>query len=107
MKMLLTAVAGLLLAGCAQTSTQEYARNLGGKCDVPQYYAIDFSRFDETAQQIVHATGCVIITDTTLTGARKPHPVKGYLTRREAVFMAIQGTSLKVTQQEPNSITVE
>ncbi|MBN3216600.1 hypothetical protein [Pectobacterium polaris] len=107
MKMLLIAVAGLLLAGCAQTGTQEYARNLGGKCDMPQYYAIDFSRFDETAQQIAHATGCGIITDTTLTGAIKPHPVKGYLTRREAVFMAIKGTSLKVTQQEPDTITVE
>ncbi|UYA58998.1 hypothetical protein NAL19_755 [Pectobacterium sp. F1-1] len=64
MKMLLIAVAGLWLAGCAQTGTQEYARNLGGKCDVPQYYAIDFSRFDETAQRIAHATGCGVYGDS-------------------------------------------
>ncbi|AIA69638.1 putative lipoprotein [Pectobacterium atrosepticum SCRI1043] len=107
MKILLITVAGLLLAGCAQTGTEKYAKNLGGKCDVPQYYDIDFSRFDETAQQIAHATGCGITTDTSLTGAIKPHPVKGYLTRREAVFMAIQGTSLKVTKQEADTVSVE
>ncbi|WP_428061301.1 hypothetical protein [Dickeya oryzae] len=72
---------------------------------VPQPHHLYFNRFDETAQQL--ATGCIVITDTSKTGAIRPHLVVGTLTIRQAVQMAITGTTLRITHQDGDSITVE
>ncbi|UPT54593.1 hypothetical protein FGI00_03000 [Dickeya zeae] len=103
----------LLLAGCSHTTTEPdttsspYRSVPYGKCDKVGTYHLYFNRFDETAQQLAHATGCVVITDTSKTGAIQPHPVVGTLTIRQAVQMAITGTTLRITHQDGNSITVE
>ncbi|MEJ2631669.1 MAG: hypothetical protein P8011_11100 [Acidihalobacter sp.] len=96
--------ASLLLAGCVGLTS---AADLGGRCDVPQHYSIDFARWDEAAQQIAHATGCFIVMNTEATGSVKPNPVEGVFTPREAVALAIKGTGLRITQQKPNSISVK
>ncbi|WP_459609530.1 hypothetical protein [Dickeya oryzae] len=103
----------LLLAGCSHTTAEPdttsvpYRSAPYGKCDKVGTYHLYFNRFDETAQQLAHATGCVVITDTSKTGAIQPHPVVGTLTIRQAVQMAITGTTLRITHQDGNSITVE
>lgn len=91
----------------AAETTAATVPNLGGKCDEEQTYDIAFDRFDETAQQIAHASGCFIKTDLSKTGAIKPHPVKGKMTIREAVAMAIKGTSLTIADNQPDEITVK
>lgn len=93
-----------LLAGCAASTS---VADLGGRCDVPQRYSIDFARWDETAQQIAHATGCFIVMNTEAIGSVKPNPVEGVFTPREAVALAIKGTGLRITRQKPDSITVK
>ncbi|WP_251976735.1 hypothetical protein [Salinicola avicenniae] len=70
-------------------------------------YDISFDRFDETAQQIAHATGCFIQTDISKTGGVKPNAVEGKFTPRQAVEQAISGTRLQITDQTPDIITVE
>lgn len=97
----------VLLAGCAPSPRPHVSvPDLGGRCDVPMHYSIDFSRWDETAQQIAHATGCMIEMNPERVGAVKPNPVEGVFTPREAVALAIKGTRLRVTRQKPDSITV-
>ncbi|MBP2835518.1 MULTISPECIES: hypothetical protein [Dickeya] len=103
----------VLLAGCSHTTAEPDTTSMPyrsvpyGKCDNVGTYHLYFDRFDETAQQLAHATGCVVITDTSKTGAIQPHPVVGTLTIRQAVQMAITGTTLRITHQDGNSITVE
>ncbi|MBO8135482.1 hypothetical protein IM678_16705 [Dickeya fangzhongdai] len=106
----------LLLSGCPRTSewpdsgadTPPANQPVPyGQCDKVGTYDIRFDRFDETAQQIAHATGCGIITDTSKTGAVRPHPVIGTMTIRQAVQTAIAGTRLRITHQDGESITVE
>ncbi|AUQ26916.1 hypothetical protein [Dickeya zeae] len=103
----------LLLAGCSHTTAEPDTTSVPyrsvpyGKCDNVGTYHLYFDRFDETAQQLAHATGCVVITDTSKTGAIRPHPVVGTLTIRQAVQMAMTGTALRITHQDANSITVE
>ncbi|MCI4185427.1 hypothetical protein MRO89_05525 [Dickeya dianthicola] len=104
----------LLLSGCPRTSAWPDGAGIPpanppvpyGKCDKVGSYDIRFDRFDETAQQIAHATGCGIITDNS-TAAVRPHPVVGTMTIRQAVQMAITGTRLRITHQDAESITVE
>ena len=96
-----------LLAGCASGTRLVSVPDLGGRCDVPQHYAIDFGRWDETAQQIAHATGCFIVMKPERIGSVRPNPVEGVFTPREAVALAIKGTGLRITQQKPDSITVK
>ncbi|MEI7186554.1 hypothetical protein [Dickeya dianthicola] len=105
----------LLLSGCPRTSAwPDSGAGIPpanqpapyGKCDKVGSYDIRFDRFDETAQQIAHATGCGIITDNS-TAAVRPHPVVGTMTIRQAVQMAIVGTRLRITHQDRESITVE
>ncbi len=98
----------LLLSGCPRKSEWPPANQPipYGKCDTIGDYNIRFDRFDETAQQIAHATGCGIITDNS-TSAVRPHPVVGIMTMRQAVQMAITGTRLRITHQDAESITVE
>lgn len=78
------------------------------KCkDVKADYNIPAQRFDETAQALAHATGCSIRTDLSKTGAIKVNAVKGKMSIRDAIKMAIKGTDLKVTQSKPGELTVE
>lgn len=98
-------VAGLayICISCTSGPTQPVSV---GKCDIQSTYNISAARFDETAQQLAHGTGCFIETNPALTGAVKVKPVKGTMTIREAVHTATQGTSLTVTNNQPDSITV-
>ncbi|HXV29002.1 MAG TPA: hypothetical protein VD840_01595 [Sinorhizobium sp.] len=100
-----------LLAACSNTATDARkadASTAAGRCDTVLDYDIDFDRFDETAQQIAHATGCFIeIENMTAIASVKPNPVKGRMTPREALSAAIKGTSLIITRNEPDLIGVE
>ena len=77
-----------------------------GKCDTIADYNINFSRFDETAQQLAHGTGCFIRTDLSRTAPVRVNPVIGRMTIREALHMAVAGTGLKVSEQQADSMTV-
>ncbi|WP_313681917.1 hypothetical protein [Pantoea sp.] len=77
-----------------------------GKCDAIADYDISFSRFDETAQQLAHGTGCFIHTDLSRTAAVRVNPVKGRMTIREALHLAVVGTGLNVTEQQADFMTV-
>lgn len=70
-------------------------------------YDIPAQRFDETAQQLVHATGCFIESDLSKTGAVRVNPVKGRMSILEAVQMAIKGTNLRITEEQDDRIKVE
>lgn len=76
------------------------------KCDAIADYDISFSRFDETAQQLPHGTGCFIRADLSRTSRVSVNPVKGRMTIREALHTALAGTVLKVTEQQADSMTV-
>lgn len=78
-----------------------------GKCDTIANYDIHYSRFDETAQQLAHGTGCFIRTDFSKTAPVRVNPVKGRMTIREALRTALAGTALKVTEQQADSMTVK
>lgn len=78
-----------------------------GKCDVINDYDIAAGRFDETAQQLAHATGCFIETDLGNTGGIGVRPVQGRMTIRQALERSIQGTSLTIIGNEPNKISVK
>lgn len=69
-------------------------------------YDIPAQRFDVTAQALAHATGCFIETDLGKTGAVKVNAVKGKISIRDAVRMAIKGTRLKITEETPTKLTV-
>ncbi|MED5525678.1 MAG: hypothetical protein VX447_13120 [Pseudomonadota bacterium] len=101
---LLPLLALLALAGCS--ANKPWIVDLGGTCDVGAKYDIKAPRFDELAQQLAHATGCFIETDLAQTGAVKPNPVKGYMTIRQAVKVAIKGTGLKVVREDKDLIQV-
>jgi hypothetical protein len=77
-----------------------------GKCDAIANYDINFPRFDETAQQLAHGTGCFISTDLSRTAPVRVNPVKGRMTIRNALLTALAGTGLKVTEQLADSIAV-
>ena len=76
-------------------------------CDRPRDYDIAFERFDETAQQIAHGTGCFIeVRDMDLVGALPSRPVRGRMSPREAVEVAIAGTPLFIAESTPNRLAV-
>ncbi|MCD8539641.1 MAG: hypothetical protein LRY55_07620 [Leadbetterella sp.] len=70
-------------------------------------YTISAGRFDETAQQLAHASGCFIETDLAKTGAIKVNAVSGKMSIREAIQMAIKGTKLQITGETADKIKVE
>lgn len=63
-----------------------------GKCDTIADYDISFSRFDETAQQLAHGTGCFIRADLNRTAAVRVNPVRGRMTIRDALRTALART---------------
>lgn len=90
----------------AQT-TPAAARIELGKCDIQATYNLPAQRFDETAQAIAHATGCFIrYTDKRLMSV-PVQPVRGRLTRRQALRVALRGTSLRIVRETPNLMEVK
>ena len=70
-------------------------------------YDIPAQRFDETAQALAHATGCFIETDLAKTGSVKVNAVKGKMSIRDAIRVAIKGTKLQITEEKPDRLKVE
>ncbi|KHE01681.1 hypothetical protein C7434_2014 [Pantoea sp. PNA 14-12] len=97
----------LLALTCTSCSQSSSGHIPAGKCDAEATYNLHLSRFDETAQQLAHGTGCFIQTDLSRTGAVQVNPVEGTMTLREALGQAIKGTPLKIVAQTPDVITVE
>lgn len=88
-------------------TTPAAARIELGKCDVQVVYNLPAQRFDETAQAIAHATGCYIrYTDKKLMNL-PVQPVRGRLTRRQALRVALRGTSLRIVRETPNLMEVK
>jgi hypothetical protein len=78
-----------------------------GKCDMQVVYNLPAQRFDETARAIAHATGCYIrYTDKKLMNV-PVQPVRGRLTRRQALRVALRGTSLRIVRETPNLMEVK
>ena len=77
-----------------------------GKCDKQVVYNLPAQRFDVTARAIAHATGCFIrYTDKSLVNV-PVQPVRGRLTRRQALRVALRGTSLRIVRETPNLMEV-
>lgn len=77
-----------------------------GRCDMQVTYNLPAQRFDETAQAIAHATGCFIrYTDQSLVNV-PVQPVRGRLTRRQALRVAMRGTPLRIVRETPNLMEV-
>jgi|GEM_PF-1663685 hypothetical protein len=78
-----------------------------GKCDQQVVYNLPAQRFDETARAIAHATGCYIrYTDKSLVNI-PVQPVRGRLTRRQALRVALQGSALRIVRETPNLMEVK
>ncbi|QNH18106.1 hypothetical protein HEP74_03278 [Xanthomonas sp. SS] len=79
-----------------------------GKCDaVPDHdYDMPAARFDETAQQLAHATGCGIVYDDQSLSPLQVNAVKGRISIRQAIHQAIDGTALQVKQETADTIAV-
>ncbi|RKR04179.1 hypothetical protein C7446_1379 [Kushneria sinocarnis] len=98
-------IAALMTGGCSATTSHAPAAPQGA-CDRVADYAIPAQRFDETAQQLAHATGCFIRTDLSRTGAIPVQPVTGTMSLRQALERALQGTGLSITDHRPDTLTV-
>ena len=104
--------AGPAVPGIASTpqpaqTTPAAARIELGKCDIQTTYNLPAQRFDETAQAIAHATGCFVrYTDKKLMSV-PVQPVRGRLTRRQALRVALRGTSLRIVRETPNLMEVK
>lgn len=77
-----------------------------GRCDGQVTYNLPAQRFDETAQAIARATGCFIrYTDQSLVNV-PVQPVRGRLTRRQALRVALRGTALRIVRETPDLMEV-
>lgn len=75
---------------------------------IPQNgYDIPAQRFDETAQAIMHASGCAIEADLQEIGSVPVNAVKGKMSIWNAVQTALKGTALKMTKVNDHLIKVE
>jgi hypothetical protein len=82
------------------------ARIKMGRCDMQVTYNLPAQRFDETAIAIARATGCYIrYTDKSLVNV-PVQPVRGRLTRRQALRVALRGTALRIVRETPNLMEV-
>jgi hypothetical protein len=106
-----------LLAGChnAPSSAPSQAAvaapataAANGKCDaMPDHdYDMPAARFDETAQQLAHATGCGIVYDDVSLSPLQVKAVKGRISIRQAIHQAIDGTAIQVKQETADRIIV-
>lgn len=83
------------------------ARIALGRCDQQVTYNLPAQRFDETAQAIAHATGCFIrYTDKSLVNV-PAQPVRGRLTRRQALRVALRGTPIRIVRETPDLMEVQ
>lgn len=77
-----------------------------GRCDQQVVYNLPAQRFDKTARAIARATGCFIrYPDHSLVNV-PVQPVRGRLTRRQALRVALRGTSLRIVRETPNLMEV-
>jgi hypothetical protein len=82
------------------------ARIKMGRCDLQVLYNLPAQRFDETAIAIAHATGCFIrYTDKSLVNV-PVQAVRGRLTRRQALRVALRGTPLRIVRETPDLMEV-
>ncbi len=107
----------ILLAASPAASSLAYAQHPAptqpvrasiqlGQCDKQVTYNLPAQRFDETARAIAHATGCFIrYTDKSLVNV-PVQAVRGQLTRRQALRVALRGTSLRIVRETPNLMEV-
>lgn len=111
----------VLLAGCdmappsapphpaaAASASASASATMHGKCDaMPDHgYDLPAARFDETAQQLAHATGCGIVYDDPSLSPLQVNAVKGRISIRRAIHQAIDGSALQVTQESADTIAV-
>jgi len=102
----LLAAASLVQAQRPAPAPPVRARIQLGQCDKQVVYNLPAQRFDVTARAIAHATGCYIrYTDKSLVNV-PVQPVRGRLTRRQALRVALRGTSLRIVRETPNLMEV-
>ncbi|KMM76225.1 hypothetical protein ACP93_06800 [Xanthomonas sp. NCPPB 1128] len=112
-------VLAIALAGCSSASTAppgaapESANSASapaatGKCDaVPDHaYDLPAGRFDEVSQQLAHATGCVVVYRDPGLASLPVNAVKGQISIRQALHQALDGTALRIAQDDANAMTV-
>jgi hypothetical protein len=89
---LLLAAPGSARAPRPAQTTPAAARIELGKCDIQATYNLPAQRFDETARAIARTTGCYIrYTDKKLMNL-PVQPVRGRLTRRQALRTKFDGS---------------
>ena len=77
-----------------------------GQCDKQVTYNLPAQRFDETARAIAHATGCFIRYPNKALVNIPVQAVRGRLTRRQALRVALRGTSLRIVRETPDLMEV-
>jgi hypothetical protein len=77
-----------------------------GRCDQRVVYNLPAQRFDQTARAIARATGCFIRCPDKSLGNVPVQPVRGRLTRRQALRVALRGTALRIVRETPNLMEV-
>ena len=77
-----------------------------GQCDKQVTYNLPAQRFDETARAIAHATGCYIRYPNKALVNIPVQAVRGRLTRRQALRVALRGTSLRIVRETPDLMEV-
>ena len=108
------AALGALLATGPATSSPAYAQQPVrssiqiqlGQCDKQVTYNLPAQRFDETARAIAHATGCYIRYPNKSLVNVPVQAVRGRLTRRQALRVALRGTSLRIVRETPDLMEV-
>jgi hypothetical protein len=102
-------VVAYALAASSQVLAQQPAPSVRiqlGRCDQRVVYNLPAQRFDQTAQAIARATGCFIrYPDKSLVNV-PVQPVRGRLTRRQALRVALRGTALRIVRETPNLMEV-
>jgi len=102
-------VAAYALVASSQVHAQQPTTSVRiqlGRCDQRVVYNLPAQRFDQTAQAIARATGCFIrCPDKSLVNV-PVQPVRGRLTRRQALRVALRGTSLRIVRETPNLMEV-
>lgn len=82
------------------------------KCDMMGDYNIPAQRYDETMQQITHATSCGIFdghmnqSESNFLSAVVVSPVRGHMSVRDAMLMALKGSRFEVVREEEDTLYV-
>lgn len=82
------------------------------KCDVMGDYTIPAQRYDETMQQITHATRCGLNnghmnqSESDFLSAVVVSPVHGHVSVRDAMLMALKGSRFEVVREEKDTLYV-